>query len=266
MQTVFIIFISLLLIACNNSDKPFTQSSAFVAKVGDEYITEDQVMYQITKLTGIQGLSKDQGIVRSNVLDSMVLAKLMAQKQKSIMSEDDLNELELEVVAYRDERLAQKYLSENITTLPPSAHDVESFYKNNLQRFGGGVFAYIEKWRLGSDCQLDNTKRRATELKITLASLECDKSSKSDIVLLSQLSNHSGINESEINIEDPIWLMENKGQTITFIENIEKRSAKPLVEVASEVRKMLAPMQFKAAMADTKAQLLKEMDVEIFDN
>lgn len=272
MKVGIVILLSCFLFACNSSEQEIQQKvsqsneSRYVAKVADEFITEDQLFFHVEKLTGLQSLTTDQKVIKENVLESMILAKLMAKKQRTLMSEEELTDLELDVASYREERLAEKYIYENVQSLPPSSADVEQYYNNNLHRFGGGIYAKINKWQLGNDCQVENAPSlKNEELRKVLKDLNCDKSSKNEVILLSQLASQAGVRESDITKDKPLWVVKNKNQTVLLVETIEKRTAKPLVEVAPEIQKMLAPVQFKAAITKEKSQLLKEMEVEIFD-
>ena len=123
MKAVLLSFLVISLMACGDQSKvaQSTDGSSVVATVAGEVITENELNNQIKKLTGLESLTSDQALIRKNVIDSMVLAKLMAKKQQTLMSQDDLIQLELDVKAYREERLAQMFMSENVQTLPPSA-------------------------------------------------------------------------------------------------------------------------------------------------
>lgn len=259
----------MLLTACGQEKNTTTHidNSSVVAKIGSDVITQNQLDHQVQKLTGLSGLTTDQKLIKKNVIDSMVLAKLMAKKQLDVMTSDDLLHLDIAVKAYREELLAQQYMSENVKTLPPSFDDVQSYYKTNLHRFGGGRFTDITRYTLSPGCllpQVDGDSNSDLESKIL--DLTCEKKSKKETLLLAKLASETGKNEKDLSTKKPIWLMTQDGQSIIFVKKIEERKAAPLSDVASDIRKMMAPMQFKSAIASLKSQLLKETEVEIFDN
>ena len=261
--------LAVLLVACGQQEQVTTalDKSKVVAKVGSDVITQNQLDSQVKKLTGLESLTRDQSLIRKNVIDSMVLAKLMAKKQENLMTNEQLVQLEIDVKAYREERLAQLFMSENVKTLPPSAEDVEAFYKSNLHRFGGGEFADVTRFVLGSGCLLPQTESASNaELVKKIKSLNCEKTEQKQSLLLAKLASEAGKNKDQLSLNTPVWLMTGNGQSIILINKIEERKAAPLTDVAAEIRKMLAPQQFKLAIAGTKSQLLKETEVEIFDN
>ena len=269
MKAVLLSFLVISLMACSDQSKVAqpTDGSSVVATVAGEVITENELNNQIKKLTGLESLTSDQALIRKNVIDSMVLAKLMAKKQKTLMSQDDLIQLELDVKAYREERLAQMFMSENVQTLPPSADQVKAYYDANLHRFGGGTFADITRYVLADGCMLPQSEGESIKvLEEKILEISCEKTSQNQTLLLSKLSSETGRTSEKLTTEKPLWMTNNSGQTIIFIRKIEQRKAAPLSDVAADIRKMMAPMQFKSAIASVKAQLLNETEVEILDN
>jgi len=259
------IALAVLLAGCSGEKEQNTITSRVVAQVGELPITEAEVDHQLSKLSGLSSLA-DQTQVREKMLESLVLAKLMAQKQLASMSTDELKTLDLEVSAYREERLAHGFLTQSVNPQPPSVEQVSDFYQGNLHRFGGGEFVTIETWTLGSNCKVAaSDSNDVTALRGSLTQAGCEKTKSRDTLLLTALAKKMKIKQQGISIQTPLWRAGNGAQTVTFVEKIAARQAKPLVEVASDIRKMLAPIQLRAAIAESKAQLLKEMDVEFFD-
>jgi hypothetical protein len=255
-----------MLLACDDKANNVGNDSKIVARVGDVYISDQELASQIERLTGLSSLSSEQENIRHNVLESLVLSKLMSQKQKNLMNNDDVIQLEHEVNAYREERLTQKYLSENVTPNPPTKQQVNVFYEANLHRFGGGDFAQIEYWNLTKDCQLNNNRKLNNEqIKKQLLEAGCNQSQYVESSLKTILAKTLDVDVEEITKNKAFWLTTNEGQKVAFIKSTEQRQAKPLVEVAASIRKMLAPMQLKLAIAEAKTHLIKEMEIEYFD-
>jgi hypothetical protein len=263
---VFIVLILPMLLACDNKANNVHDDSKVVARVGDVYITHDELQLQLQKLTGLTRLTPEQKNIRDNVLESLVLSRLMSQKQASLMSQDEILELEQEVNSYREERLTQKYLSQHVVANPPSKEQVNSFYEANLHRFGGGYYSQVEYWLLTKDCQFKNHKKLSNQaLKKQLLTAGCNQSQYVASELNSKLANVLGVDAKDITENKAFWFTANEGQKVAFVESIEQRKAQPLVEVVASIRKMLAPMQLKLAIDETKSHLIKEMEVEYFD-
>lgn len=265
---VFVLAVLILpmLMACENKANNANSDSKIVARVGDVYINDAELNLQIKKLTGLSTLTPEQKKIRSNILESIVLSKLMSQKQQTLMSSDELDNLEYEVQAYREERLTQKYLSEQVAATPPSKQQVKAFYESNLQRFGGGDFAHVEYWLLTQDCQFENKAQLSNkQLKTQLLKAGCNQSQHIASEQKKVLAKNLGIEVEKIVANKAFWFSEKAGQKVAFIKSTEQRKAKPMVEVAASIRKMLAPMQLKTAIAKTKSHLIKEMEIEYFD-
>ncbi|MEY8238779.1 MAG: hypothetical protein RPT25_00380 [Cycloclasticus sp.] len=262
----FLLLILPMLLACDNKASNENSGSKIVARVGDVYINDSELNFQIKKLTGLSTLSYDQKKIRDNVLESMVLSKLMSQEQKMMMNSDELFDLEQEVNAYREERLTQKYLSEQVVANPPSKQQVKAFYESNLHRFGGGDYAHVEYWVLSQACQFKNNAQLSNkQLKKQLLKSGCNQSQHVASELKNKLAKTLGIDAKNIIKNKAFWFTAKEGQKVAFIKSTEQRKAKPLVEVVANIRKMLAPMQLKTAIAETKSHLIKEMEIEYFD-
>jgi hypothetical protein len=262
-------FIALALIFCmagctDNSARVMDVSNVLAAVSGQK-ITQAQLDYQLSKISGISE-QEDTQAVRQKMLESLVLAKLMAHKQSQTMSHKQRQQLEIEVNAYREERLVHHYLNQNIEAKPPTSQQVNDFYQTNKQRFGGGIYAHSQTFLLSDDCQLDDSvSSDAVKLKASLQATACQSNKTRKTRLVKDLAKTMNVTPQDLKPGTPLWLMSDRGQTITFIEKIETRQAKPMVEVASDIRKMLAPAQLRMAIAKTRVELLKETDVEYFE-
>ena len=265
-EFVLITLLLPMLLACDNKASNVLDDSKVVARVGAVYITEDELHLQLQKLTGLTKLTPEQANIKNNVLESLVLSKLMSQKQVSLMSQDEILELEQEVSSYREERLTQKYLSQHVKSNPPTKEQVNSFYKANLHRFGGGYYSQVEYWLLTKDCQVKNHQKLSNQaLKKQLLIAGCNQSQHVASELNSKLANILGVDAKDITENKAFWFTAKEGQKVAFVESIEQRKAQPLVEVVASIRKMLAPMQLKLAIAEAKSHLIKEMEIEYFD-
>lgn len=267
MKLVALLIIALpLLSACAKPALDTQDQSKKLVRVGDLYITQFELEHQIGKLTGLQDLSKDQDIIKKNVLESLVLSKLMAQKQASNLTTDEQLQLDLEVKLYREDRLTQRYLNSQVTPVPPSTNQVADYYAANLHRFGGGEYAQVEYWGLSNDCKLqEQDKVSNAQLQKSLLDAGCKISKNIETELQEQLAKKLSISKTLLRSNTSHWLSINGAQKIAFVHEIDKRQARPLVEVAASIRKMLAPMQLRTAIADTKSKLIKEMEIEYFD-
>ncbi len=260
--------VSLLIVCmagCTDNSAMIMDASNVLAAVNGQKITQAQLDYQLSKISGVSE-QEDTKAVRQKMLESLVLAKLMAHKQNQTMSHEQRQQLKIEVDAYREERLVHHYLNQNIEAKPPTAQQVSDFYQANKQRFGGGTYAHSQTFLLSDDCQLDDSvSGDAVKLKASLQASACQSNKSRKTSLVNDLAKKMNVMPQDLNPNNPLWLMSDRGQTITFIEKIETRQAKPMVEVASGIRKMLAPAQLRMAIAKTRVELLKETDVEFFE-
>lgn len=268
MKTWGIILAISLLVACDNQPADSQiEKGKLVARVGDLYVHEAEVDFQTRKLATLVDAAADREVARKNIIESIVLAKLMAQKQLSLLDQSDLATLELEVQAFREERLVQKYMTEQVKPEPVTSKQVEAYYQNNISQFGGGDIAQVEYWQLTQDCKIkhEQTEKSTTTLKQTLLAASCNRSQSMESVNIEQLAMVTGKAANTLVKDSYAWINTKQGQTVAFINQVESRQPKPLVEVASVIRQMLAPQKLKTAIEQQKDILIKEMEIEYFD-
>ncbi|WP_396589149.1 hypothetical protein [Bermanella sp. R86510] len=256
--------IFLIVSGCSNDANKEVDESKVVARVGDEYILQTEFDYHLNKLLGLKVIQATDSVKRK-VLESIVISKLMSQKQLNGMSKQEHIELETKLNAYKEDVLTKMYLEESIKPVPPTKEQVLDYYNNNLDKFGGGNYASVEYWSLGSDCSIDKTKQTKSEIKAQLSKNECyfERSTRNEN--LSNLAKELKVSENNLEKGKAYWITHGGEQQVLFVNSLETKNAKPLIEVASDIRKMLAPMQLRQAIEDEKKTLIRDMEVEYFD-
>lgn len=277
--------VTLFLSACeqkntNNSQNiTVSKKETILVSVNGETISENDLDAAITRTLGEYASFQLGETGRSKVLQSLVLSKAMAITQKSLMSADEIKDMDRMVSAYREELLTKRYLQQNVVALPVTNSMVENYYHEHPQQFGGKTIKTFEVIKgltraegiarqkmiavINGLAENKNWKAASARLKNQGLQLEYSKGAvtagvlKSDIdgILLTlsvnQTSNIHFINELPL---------------IVRILDEKVIAAKPLKAVSTEIKKSLAPVQLKKAVKKVSEQILNEVEVKYLES
>lgn len=244
-----------ILSACQSSDNQPRSEEDKVARIGERIIYSDELDFQLQKFSS---LSDDR--VRRKVLESLAMTRLFAQLQQEQMSKEELRQLEIATLAYRDEILAKRYIKNNVPRNVPDHSDVTNYYQKHKKRFGEKQRFKGDRLYLKQGCGISTELTQQDVL--TGTSLEKVRSSgcvKSQDKFTSSDSQFNKLAEMPAGI----WQQTNQGFSLVVINEAEVIPARPLAEVAGDIRKSLAPEYLKQALIQHRDQYAKE--IEYFD-
>lgn len=256
----------LLLMGCSEETTSISPSISQVpiAKVGNEYIYSDELEFHLNRLLTDQVSTENAQKARDSVRDSLILSKQMAQKALMSMSTEEKSQIDIQVAQYKEELLAQRYIQTSLKAKTPTPRDITDYYQNNLHQFGGGTYVTKIHYTFENTCPI-NIKEKAnysseSQVADMLKKVECQFTSNKETI---QLLNDNTPNQLTVGAFE-IKYADNQLKAI-YIESVTEHSAKPLIEVASDIRKRLAPVYFKEALKKQRKALNQELKVELFE-
>ncbi len=243
------------------SDEPV---QSIVAKVGNGSISYDELEYQASRLAGKGAVNVlNNSEQRRQLVDSMALTLLFAQKQQEMMSEEELAKIELATQAYRRELLAKEYIERNLPRKVPSQKDVESYYLSHLDQFGGGDKYRLKVISLSDQCAVNPTwldSPREQSVITDVEKLDCAKKVSSALYSSKQLKGAYPSLPDDLIVGRDYWVRAGGIQEVLHIESKREGSPKPLAEVSSDIRKSLAPSFLREALQEKRLKFSKEIE------
>lgn len=257
-------------------DSDYTSDNEKIAKVGSWYITQQQLDFMTDRTLGSATLAIMYDQVGEQLLKSLVVSKAMAQQAMADLSGVEKEELDLQVNAYREELLVRKYLESNANVQPVSEQMVRDYYQQHPEKFGGLT---LKKYHIIKTVNLPSNKLLlASEL---FSKIQVDSNWQEVVITLKQnnimaltetLTSNPLLlsNEMQMLLENtgigelsPATIINGNLIRIAVVEDV-KTPVKSLPEVASDIRKMLAPLQLKKAVKLASDEVLEKVTVEYY--
>lgn len=257
--------LAVFLSGCSDPQTPPVEKK--LVRAGDQYIAEGDVQYQLSRFdeSTKAAIEKDKGQYR-NLLDSMALTRLLAQKQYASMTDDQRDFFDHRVRAYRDEMLAKEYISTQLHHDVPDRKAVEDYYRSHLESFGAVERYKVSIQYLADDCPLKPewlSGPVSADQYESITKLSCSiKASRKELASDELHRDFPTLPESPP-VNSGIWVSTSYGQALIYVEEKNTSSARPLYEVVGEIRKRMAPEYMKRALQAERQKFGKE--IEYFD-
>lgn len=264
-------------VACQPAPEQDTTDDPVVARVGTEVITAAELELAVQQSLGEFAAAQLGAEGRQKVLQSLVIRKLISQAQAKTMDAEQLQALELSVKAYREEQLTKAYLSTEVAVEPVTDAMVQAYYDANLADFGARDFANYQMLRIdvGDNAELKNKALSILEAATAQADWQklAAQAEQNGVVVqfLTGISSEFSLLPDYKNVIDALApqqvsaIQDGAGRVfrIRVLDRIQT-PAKPLAEVAADIRKSLAPLQMKKAIQQASQQLKMHTEVEIY--
>lgn len=266
-------------IANNTAAKPeVTKAAPAIVSVNGEPITKAEVEYQLSKILGDQAALFYSEELEAKVLESMVSSRAMASEMLKTLSAEEKEQFELQVKAYREEILVNRFIQENIETQPVPLAMVKDYYEQNPEDFGGALektFEYITTHGALTEQQRD-------QVIVTLSNLTIDADWKTAAQQLAEAGipiTHKSAKLAPELVAQPLQNLLKKtpagqlsslstGETLMRVKVISefKRPAKSLTEVSADIRKKLAPIVMKESIRALSEKVRATAEIKRLDD
>ena len=144
-------------------EQPSSQDGApdrLLASVNESPITQAQLDQSLERTFGSDAREVDSE-TRRKVLESLVTSRAIALQSERELDAAFKQDLERRVSAYREELLVKRFLAKHAPPQPVSKEQIEAYYRQYPQRFGGYTRRRFEL--LASEGSLSGREREATQ-------------------------------------------------------------------------------------------------------
>ena len=210
---------------------------------------------------------------RKKALEGLVATRVIAKRRDEEMDPKERAALDKKVEAYREQLLVKQYLAEHAPPEPITVAQIEAFYQENETRFGARAerdFEMLLSTEPLSDTQQrallhklaeggrDDWGRQAAALRSEGYPIQHRRGVVGRAPLHSRLdktlrSMRVGTASAPIFIRDRVYVLR--------VTDEKQHPARSLEEASGEIRERLAPLQVKRAIAQARAEAMKDVKV-----
>lgn len=254
-----------MFLLCSCSDvEPEAVNDRPVARAGAAYITQGDIEHHLSRFdTDARMAIIDNEQQYRQLIESVALTRVMAQKQEASMTIEQRYSLDLAVRAYRDQMLAKSYIEDNVPRQVPDRKAVEEYYQTHAEEFGKRKQYSILELHMQDGCVLSSqilepvlTKSRFDELQESGCNSRMAER-RVDEVDLPRF--YPALTQLPV-AEHGYWTKVNGIQVLIFVTSIMDLPPRPLSEAASEIRRKLAPEYLKRSLESERKQLNREIE------
>ncbi|PMG39255.1 peptidylprolyl isomerase [Shewanella sp. 10N.286.52.B9] len=264
--------------ACQKHDvsiEPQPQLSDAVASIDSIPIYKDELALVIKQTVGDFGAIQLGTSGREKVLESLIIRKLMSDKQFQQMDSEERQLLELEMKAFREELLTKRYIKQQVQAEPVTPEMILDYYNNNPKLFGAKQIRRFEMVR----ADVSHSPKLQQELSILIQGLTPHSNWKltidearqngQPVFLVSGNSAEKGLIDDYQQVIQKLEqgeispLHSINGILVRFrITELVNIAAKPIAEVTPSIRKSLAPIQLKKSIQQEAELLMHDREIE----
>jgi hypothetical protein len=235
------------------------------ATVNGSPLTEAELNYSLSRFFGEQFVDARAEV---KIRDSLIASRALAQKAQTELDPALLNELDVAVRAYREERLIAAYIEATSDIEPVSASMVTEYYQSHLDEFGAATITRLhimEASLTGAampEAQLSKQLFQLAQAEdwsaITLPSYIKQYRASSNAQLPARLQ--SAIKTTPVGELSGLIVEQDKILVFRVLGE-EQLPPKPLAEVSASIRKRLAATQLSKTVKALTEQIVSESDV-----
>ena len=281
--TIWIIACALILLSACDRDSVDKQSPTaeekVLAKINGDVITDKDLQVASIRIVGSEKAFLIDDKVKKKILESLVMSRVISSKSTKEIDKEELDLIDRKTRDYREELLVKSYLRKNVEPQPVTQEMVRTYYEKHPDMFGAKNIKDFELITTTKQVQgtqreqvlaLLNKARKSTNWKSYTKKvnkgkgvLEYRQGKTSEKLLNVQLRAVMS-NMKAKDISRPVFI-ESKPYLIRITKE-QQTKARPLAEVSTEIRRMLAPQQLKKAIRVISDKLMKEAKVEYVKN
>lgn len=259
-----------VLTSCDKSG----DGSPVLAVINGEKITGVQLEQTLARLMG-NNVSKADEAARRNVLESMVLSRVIYQHAQNKLDAEKVKSLESEVADYREQLYIKAYLQQYAPPEPITSQMVRDYYESHPERFGEGTVRDFEM--LSSVIRGDTGSRDELIKKLEQAKTAADWKALAGVLAGSGMPVRYGRGRSDDKVlherlrqalqtlqqgESSAVILLDGNPHILRVTAVETTPPQPLETVSQDIRRALVPVQLKKALDEIADKLLAGADIE----
>jgi hypothetical protein len=249
-----------------------------LAKVNGSAITLYELETAARRTLGERAAATLDAQGKRKVPESLVQSRAVAQVATSELAPEERNEIERRVDAYREELLVQAHLERHMKPSPVTGEMVRKYYEEHRERFGGVKIVRYEllssdgapagdaregliRALKGHDKNEDWTALGEAMKKAGHA-VTYRRGAITEQTLDPQL--RSALQALAVGEASSIIMLDGRLHVGRLVDE-QVSGARPLEEVADEIRRTLSPIRVKEAVKEVSGQALKKASV-VYEN
>lgn len=271
-----------LLSACDRTaDKEKTEAvqEKALVKVNGDVITDKDLQVASVRIVGAQKAFLIDENVKQKILESMVMSRVISTQALKDIDAEERDQIDRKSRDYREELLVKSYLRKNVDPQPVTQEMVKAYYDKNPELFGAKNIKEFELITTNKQVQgtqreqvlaVLNKARKSTNWKSYIKNVNKQKGlleyrlGKTSEKLLNDQLRAAMSKMKNKDISRPVFI-DGKPYLLRITKESQTK-ARPLAEVSTEIRRMLAPQQLKKAIRVISDKLMKEAKIEYVKN
>jgi hypothetical protein len=257
----------------SSSDAAPSSDDQALAWVGGDAIRRAELDFALSRIDGAaaKARAQDDGDLEGRMLESLIQARALATLAERELAPSALARLELQVRAYREELLVQAYLADHASPEPLPTQQIEDYYRDNPESFGGGrelSFELVQAPVPRDDAERDRLITALAGLDAVADWADWVQTDES-----SRFEYRAAVARPEL-LERPLRdLLEatpagavspiGSGERLLRARVIALREipARPLAEVAPEIERRLAPLTLRETIREVAERAVGQLGV-----
>jgi len=243
------------------ADRTEAQVSPVLAEVNGSAITEADVELTLERtFSEVERLNSDVEL-RQKVLESLVASRAMRLRAEAELAPEEVDRIRRMARAYEEELLVKAYLQANTEPQPVTSAQVQDYYEEHPERFGGEPLHDFELLKASAD--LSDTERArvlgaVSDIKATTSWQEKRSEWQKRYGLHYQALNGTPANLLEAPLAEALGkLSEGETSDVLYLDGeihllrlnrVTQSPPRPLSEVSGEIRRALAPLRLREAV------------------
>jgi hypothetical protein len=249
--------------------------SEVLATVNGDAVTRADLKLTLQRMLGDRADELTSPETERKALESLVMTRAIAQRQEQAMADEELNLIENKVRRYREELLVEAYLRANTKPVAPGEAEIAAYYAQHPEHFGAAPVRSYEILQSKSELNAEqaakllqsfNAARQQRDWRAYAAQL---KKQGQPVVYVQGRSDGPAIEPrllrainglSANQVSDVFYL--DKQPHLLRVKTVETPPARPLEEVRTEIRKILATRQMRDSIKEIGQQVTATSDIE----
>lgn len=245
-----------------------------VATVNGEPITEQDVDFALTSTFSTLDVLQAGPDLREKVLESLIASRAMKQAVVLEMDADEIASIKQKADAYEEELFVRAYLSRHAEPQPVTQQQIDAYYQQYPEQFGGQpVFSY-ELVRFSSHAPEANkqalfgqanvfqrTPRWREHVSNWQTAWGLDYQAPTSIASALAPELRSLLLSLKVG-ETTNWQLLGDEWIMLRLIKLDRTQPKPLTEVSADIRQRLAPLQVRKAVQSLTERVVSQARVE----
>lgn len=258
---------AIMLFACSGDDDstpPETQGTGWATVNGTE-LSEEQLDFALNRFFGNQFIDAR---AERKVRESLIASRAIALRAESELDEQVLDDVELAVQAYREERLIAAYIENTTTPEPVSSQMVNDYYQANPEEFGAQTIIRLAVLEADVEKSGQPVSQLSQELNALAQATDWADIQLPEYIRYYRTSTNAQLPASILAGVSNVKTGERSGVIVgddrlyQFRKvSVEQIPPKPLAEVSATIRKRLAATQLSKTVKALSDRIVGESDV-----